>query len=350
MNTSKNLNKTKPKMAKKNKIINKLTTTKVVSAPVARGRIAITGKPEIQMSGGKTIVRNREYWTDVTTSVSFSNKAEFISPTNSTVFPWLSSVAANYEMYKFKKLKFIYESFCSTSTSGSVIMAIDYDSADTQPANKQQLLAYEGAVRTVPWSEATCTATRQKEVNKERYVNPGTTVVANTDNRLFYLGFINLALVNCGTTGVGVGEVHVEYEIELMVPQLQFAQAALSSGAAVANAGATAALPLGTTVTNSGIVVVDNNGTNNTISVTKPGTYLLDLVAVGASAMGAAAASVLGNATISILNNNNSATKTDASIYADIRNILTDKVVLSLAAGTGISSSILRVSPYKLWV
>lgn len=58
----------------------------------------------------------------------------FISPTNKNMCPWLATVAAGYEKYRFKRLSFMLRSTAATTASGLAYLAIDYDPGDA-PSN-----------------------------------------------------------------------------------------------------------------------------------------------------------------------------------------------------------------------
>lgn len=64
-------------------------------------------------SGGKTtIIRNREYITDIIGPSSgglptlFNNTVFSLNPGIATTFPWLSAIASSYDTYKFHGLVF----------------------------------------------------------------------------------------------------------------------------------------------------------------------------------------------------------------------------------------------------
>lgn len=61
------------------------------------------------------------------------------NPGNVNAFPWLSAIALRFDQFRFKSLKYIVESNSSTSNSGWVIAAVDYNPNDTMPIVPSQL-------------------------------------------------------------------------------------------------------------------------------------------------------------------------------------------------------------------
>lgn len=53
-----------------------------------------------------------------------------LNPAAFATFPWLSSIARNYTLYRWKKLIFSYVPICGTTTAGSVEMALFYEDKD----------------------------------------------------------------------------------------------------------------------------------------------------------------------------------------------------------------------------
>lgn len=56
-----------------------------------------------------------------------------ISPSNTTTFPWLSSIAGLFDKFRFRKLVFTFVSTRPTNTKGNIAMAVDFDAYDNRP-------------------------------------------------------------------------------------------------------------------------------------------------------------------------------------------------------------------------
>jgi len=171
------------------------------------------------MTNGKTTVSHREFIADVSGSVAYASTGYAVNPGDPTTFPWLAAIARNYESYRFKSLTFEYRTTASSLTKGSVMMALDYDASDSAPADKCKLMAYAGATRSAPWTESNFRARPVDLVKfaKDRYVRiPGLSIV---DIKTYDVA--NLFIATQGMEdALEVGELYVNYTIELQTPQL----------------------------------------------------------------------------------------------------------------------------------
>jgi len=349
VNVSKTMSaKTRTNNNKKKGAVNNAQSRKV-TAPVATASIMVTGKPRISgLESNSVRIVNREYFRDVLGSVPYSAQATQINPGNNIMFPWLSGIAANYESYMFRKLKFFYEPICSTVTSGSLMMAIDYDSTDAVAPSKAILMAYEGAVRTSPWAQAICNANRADKILQKRFVNIGS-VPAGTDIRLNNVGFLTVASEQVPSGDASIGEMYVEYEIEFYIPQLQFNVPGFASGEAQANSVA-APIPIATPLLNGisqGILAI---AAGKTLLPQRTGRFLLDVAGKFYGSPGASwsVTSALP-ATLQFLNETIDTTnETIGSTFVwNVNNLLTDTVNLEGPAGaTGLNNVFARVAPY----
>jgi hypothetical protein len=213
---------------------------------VAQGKVKKTGKPKMQtLRNGDCHIVHREYIQDLTaqgSSPSTFNVAATLScnPGQAGTFPWLSKIAANFESYKFNKLKFCYETEAPSSLGGTQVLAVDYDASDAAPLTKQQALAYRGSVRSPPWQNC-CHTSIKEDLSKEKtyYVRPGAQP-ANTDIKTYDVGVLYAINQGVTTGGAVTGELYVEYDVTLMTPLYE---PAATSGLMTAAAG-TVASPL----------------------------------------------------------------------------------------------------------
>lgn len=344
-----NGSKTMNAKMRKNKSKGAVNNTRKVTAPVATASIMVTGKPRISgLQGNSVRIVNREYFKDVTGTDEYFAQATQINPGNNIMFPWLSSIAANYESYMFKRLKFCYEPICATNTAGSVMMAIDYDAADAVAPSKAVLMAYEGAVRTSPWAEAICNANRADKILQKRYVVIGPTGPIGTDIRLSNVGFLTVATQQVSKQN-NIGEMYVEYEVEFYIPQLQFNVPGFASGEAKAQSTA-APIPKATPLldgVSQGIIAIAGG---KTLLPQRTGRYLLDLSGrfFGAPSGYWKVESAVPS-TLEFLNESlDSTNETISSTYVwNVNNLLTDTINLEGPDGiTGLNDVFARVAPY----
>jgi len=254
------------------------TVVKRQAIPASFG-YSMRGVPADMKSTGKDVrVRHSEYIGEVNGSVNFNVKSYVIQPSTSNSFPWLHNMASLYESYTIHKLHYRFESSKSTATNGAVIMAIDYDTADSAPPSKTQLMAYNNYVRSSVW-EATCYKADPRDLKLivNRFIRQATTTV--TDSRLYDAGILYIATQGCADTSV-IGELHVDYEISLHTPQLDLGSyASGGSNRSTGSTGITNALILGTSpnlnAAGSGLTITYNT-TTGAISLGQPGQYLIN--------------------------------------------------------------------------
>jgi hypothetical protein len=259
------------------------------TAPLARQRINTTRSPNIRSSGVSTRVRHREYIADVAGVVGFSAVTYAVNPGIAATFPWLSTVADRYESYKFHKLHFVFETDKSASTDGSVQGLIDFDAADSAPTTKANFMGHANAVRSAVWQEFRFDA-KAKDLHKfaaERYVRAAA-LASNLDIKTYDVGNFFMGAAGCADTSV-VGELYVEYDVELTTPQLN--PAALSVPTAtlqVFRQGGTLAATnvCGSAPTTYGAAYA--TAATNTITFTSAGTFVIEIYAAGTLEYGGA--------------------------------------------------------------
>jgi hypothetical protein len=191
------------------------------------------------LPSGHCVISHREYLSDLAgtngTAFPATNSTSYlyerINPSNPALFPWLSGMAGLYETYNYHKLKFEYVSTCSTSTPGYVILAIDYDPSDDVPTSKVQLLSYEGSVRCNSWNSVVHNSSRAN-LSKQKSYYCGYNSMHTTDNhgtlRTSDVGTLNVLAMGQTSTNF-IGEIYVEYEVELKTPQMSVVATSMPS-------------------------------------------------------------------------------------------------------------------------
>ena len=139
-NKSKNKNKAKPGRSAKTNVLARTTPApflKEVMAPVSYGSIRPQKRtlPVGTIGPNGCLVRNYEQIATFpnTGGPAFRVDGAIINPGLATSFPWLSQLAANYQKFRFRYLRFFYSSAVSTATAGSAFLDMEYDYLDTAP-------------------------------------------------------------------------------------------------------------------------------------------------------------------------------------------------------------------------
>lgn len=180
----------------------------------------------------QTHVTHKEFIQDI---ISSSTPGQFkldvfpINPGLGKTFPWLSSLAINFEEYAMDGLVFEFKSTSSnalnsTNTAlGTVIMATQYNSLNPNFVNKQQMENYEFACSANP----SCSFLHPIECAK--FLNPTdilyvredeSSVSSTSDKRLYDMGNFSIASVGLQGTSVNIGELWVTYSLRLLKPKL----------------------------------------------------------------------------------------------------------------------------------
>lgn len=174
-------------------------------------------------------VTHREYIVDIISSSSantFQNQAFPINPGLFQSFPWLASIAQQFEEYRIEGMVFEYKPLTGTAiasstnpTMGGVIMATDYNSINGQFVNKQQMDNTEYTTSTpiygCVYHPIECDP-RTNPLNT-LYVRGGA-VPGNSDQRMYDLGIFQIATFGVQGTSVVCGELWCSYDVVFSKP------------------------------------------------------------------------------------------------------------------------------------
>lgn len=235
---------------------------------IARNSLANEGI--VQFKGAEsTVISGKEFVTNISGSAGFASRSFIINPGNSSLFPWFSTVALNYENWEPMGIVFEFRTTSAFATGttnsalGTVIQATDYDVVDAPYTNKQQML-----ISTFANSQAPCTSfyhpvecASKKNTLGTYYVQAGSLPSDYPDDpRFSALGNFQIATEGMQVTNV-VGELWVSYRFRMSKPQLSAASASSSSTGQYSFGGTTA----------GPMVVVNEVGMHPTLGVTDPG-------------------------------------------------------------------------------
>lgn len=184
------------------------------------------GTPAMHSTSQSIVVRHKEYICDVYSSTGFAVSGIYpLNPGVTASFPWLSSIAQQYQEYTIKGMVYHYvptsgESVSSANTSlGSVILATNYRASDSAFTSKVQMLNEYFAGDSKP-SETFCHPIEcdpKENPFNVQYVRTGA-VPAGQDPKIYDLGTVYLATVGQQQAGNIMGELWASYEVELRKP------------------------------------------------------------------------------------------------------------------------------------
>lgn len=169
----------------------------------------------------------REYLKDITTTSdgSFKNEAFNLQPTDSNTFPWLSSMAGQWEQCRINGIMMEYKSLASDSNTGnrslgSTMMATEYDIFDKNYANKQEFMnsAYANEAKVSAHIMHGVECARGETFNPIIFTGASPT---GADPRDYSIGKFQIATQG-GATGSEdvVGSLYIHYDITFFKEQM----------------------------------------------------------------------------------------------------------------------------------
>lgn len=183
--------------------------------------------------GGRAIrIRHREYLGEVTTGATigeFTLQSFRINPADIATFPWLSSIACQFDQYQANGLIFEFistavDASTASASLGSVVMATDYDVLDQAFVSKQQMLqaAYsqEGKTSENQIHGIECDPGElQRTVFYTRQFSSSTAV--SFGPRDYDVGIFSIAVQGGGLpANQSIGSLYVHYDFTLLKPQM----------------------------------------------------------------------------------------------------------------------------------
>lgn len=180
-------------------------------------------------SSGKrgTRIIEREFITDVFASptllggsTAFLNQSYSINPLNRTTFPWLSTIAMQYDQWEPDGIIFEFVSSSSeyngtSQALGTIVMATDYDVSDPPYATKQQAENSDYACSSKP-SEGLLHGIEcdpSERPTKLLYTS-------NPEQSLTNLANFQISTIGCSVPSVKLGELWISYDITFYKKQL----------------------------------------------------------------------------------------------------------------------------------
>jgi hypothetical protein len=227
--------------------------------------------PKFSSTAATNIVCHREFLGDISGLAAFTNNTYPLNPGLSQTFPWLSTIAANYQQYRFHGVVFEFRSeitdFVTGGAPGILVMTTNYNADQAAFVSRQEAENAEYAVSTKPTNslmhmiECAPTETANKLYNVRT-----TTVPVGQDLRLYDYGLTQIITQNNPVQVLG--ELWVSYCVEFFKPVLALENAAdQAAGLHSYRTSATTAGPLGTLqVTKSGSLTSTITGTTITIT------------------------------------------------------------------------------------
>lgn len=177
--------------------------------------------PSFSKNGKRgTRIVEREFLIDVYSgplvggASTFQNFAYRINPTDVTTFPWLSTIATQFDQWEPHGIVFEFVSTSSTfnGTSqalGTVVMATEYDVYDGPFTNKQVMENADYSCSTKPSSNLLHGVECDKSERPTQILYTSSTGGA----LLTDLGLFQIMTIGCSTAGTKLGELWISYDL-----------------------------------------------------------------------------------------------------------------------------------------
>lgn len=228
---------------------------------VRRSNPKTSTTPNIGRANNGIRIKHREFVTSLnTTNAGFlgwstNTTSEgplilMINPGDGVTFPWLSSIAPNFEHYTIHSIKFSYTSSVSSFTRGAIAIVPEYDPHNFMergsPENLPMLLNKVDALKANVWTNNSMTFKRnlgtKKLVRSSHHTTHNAEHLRQTEVAVLYVALYSTD----NTIDYSFGDLFVEYDISLMTPNYAqrspkclhggFATPAVATGYGVAGA------------------------------------------------------------------------------------------------------------------
>ena len=175
--------------------------------------------PKVRSEGECVVITHSELFDWPLGKLAFTvNVSMSVNPGVSTVFPWLSGVANNFETYRFRRLRFVYYPRCAATQAGQAIMLLDPKSGDGNPRTLQIASSYHIRTNGNMWAPMSLDIPREvlSTGGPRRFVR--SSIIDSVSASLYDVGRFCFITDGANPFDAVVGELGVEYEVELWTP------------------------------------------------------------------------------------------------------------------------------------
>jgi hypothetical protein len=264
--------------------------------------------PKFSTTHATNIVCHREYLGDVTGSTAFTNLQYALNPGMSETFPWLSSIAANYQQYVFHGLIFEFRplitDFITGGSPGVIVLTTNYNADQQAYSSRQEAENAEFAVSVKPTLGLVHMIECKTEETQMRLYNVRTGSLApNIDIKTYDLGLTQVITQN--NPAQVLGELWVSYCVEFFKPVLATVNLLdVTEGVHAYRTNASTASPLGAVGALRSGTLVASITANSVIMSVQPGTkYYATVMWTSVGTVTVPGVTTSGTTNLNILNN-----------------------------------------------
>lgn len=196
-----------------------LVPMSIRSVPAARTYHVESRPARINTGLRSTTIANHELIATVEGSEDFTATRYAVNP-GLLVYTWLSTQAAGWEKYRFKKLSFVYvPAQAVVTTPGSVYLAADYDPTTGPPTSLQGLSTYETQSNARVFESCSLNIPPKRMFDGVQHKRIRCGNVAG-DLQLYDGCSFIFSTVSCNAQ-FPIGQLWVHYEVEFFSPQTE---------------------------------------------------------------------------------------------------------------------------------
>lgn len=174
-----------------------------------------TSRPKISSSSRGLQITHSEMLGSLfssATTLNFACSGFVVNPGKYSTFPWLSTLAGNFDKYVLRKFVVRLVSNQPTSTGGKIGIGFDYDSTDPLPTDRNEFFSLTHHVECAPWDSIELNVPIDQ---KPKFVNSHTL----SDSKLIDCGQVVFMADQVVATSTSLADIIVEYTVELLEPQ-----------------------------------------------------------------------------------------------------------------------------------
>jgi len=158
--------------------------------------------------------------TSVSSISSFSLIDTFsVNPGLRGTFPWLSTIAANYDQYCLNSLSLEYVNAAPATRQGFIYMVPDYDVYDGAPSTPQGAMNQMGSKSMPVWTSGSISLVMgaAMSVGPRRFIRQA---ASSRDQSLTDVAKIHVFYSDLTSTDALPGQLWINYDVTLFAPQM----------------------------------------------------------------------------------------------------------------------------------
>lgn len=161
-----------------------------------------------------------EFISTINGSTTFVDTIFDVNPGSSVAFPWLSTIAQNYNRYRFESLEFVYKPqvspYANSGQSGKIVLAFNPDVVDAGSTTLSGLENMSPTSDGMPYQTITLRVSAKDLQNLPHYFVRGN-VMPPGDPKTYDCGALHVGVGSTNGTTV-LGELRVKYRVRFSNP------------------------------------------------------------------------------------------------------------------------------------